>query len=110
MAALVATSGETCSGVDKYLCVYGEDAESALRFLFNATAPKPEPELPFQGIPDTIYMDNGPVSRSKVFQSVMGSLGVRVLTHMPAVTGRATHVRAFERQGRTAIPHHQGGA
>ncbi len=28
-------------------------------------------------------MDNGPVSRWKVFQSVMGSLGVRVLTHMP---------------------------
>jgi hypothetical protein len=46
-------------------------------------APKPEAELPFQGIPVTIYMDNGPVSRSKVFQSVMGSLGVRVLTHMP---------------------------
>jgi hypothetical protein len=73
------------SGVvyQEYRCVYGEDAESALRFLFNAMAPKPEPELPFQGIPDTIYMDNGPVSRSKVFQSVMGSLGIRALTHMP---------------------------
>ena len=32
------------SGVvyDEYRCVYGEDAESALRFLFNAMAPKPE--------------------------------------------------------------------
>ena len=51
------------SGVayDEYRCVYGEDAESALRFLFNAIAPKPEAELPFQGIPTTIYMDNGPV-------------------------------------------------
>ena len=41
------------SGVayDEYRCVYGEDAESALRFLFNAMAPKPEAELPFQGIP-----------------------------------------------------------
>jgi hypothetical protein len=37
---------------DEYRCVYGEDAESALRFLFNAMAPKPEPELPFQGIPE----------------------------------------------------------
>ncbi len=73
------------SGVvyDEYRCVYGEGAEAALRFLFNAMAPKPEAELPFQGIPATIYMDNGPVSRSKVFQSVMGSLGPRVLTHMP---------------------------
>jgi hypothetical protein len=73
------------SGVvyQEYRCVYGEDAESALRFLINAMAAKPEPELPFQGIPDTIHMDNGLVSRSKVFQSVMGSLGVRMLTHMP---------------------------
>ena len=73
------------SGVtyQEYRCVYGEDAESALRFLFNAMAAKPEPELPFQGLPITIYMDNGPVSRSKIFQSVMGSLGVGVLTHMP---------------------------
>ena len=41
------------SGVayDEYRCVYGEDAESALRFPFNAMAPKPEAELPFQGIP-----------------------------------------------------------
>jgi hypothetical protein len=73
------------SGVayQEYRCVYGEEAEAALRFLFNAMAAKPEAELPFQGIPATLYMDNGPVSRAKVFQSVMGSLGVRVLTHMP---------------------------
>jgi hypothetical protein len=45
--------------------------------------PKPETELPFQGIPTAIYMDNGLVSRSKVFRSVMVSLGVRVLTHLP---------------------------
>jgi hypothetical protein len=57
---------------DRSGIVYGEDM-----------APKPEPKLPFQGIPATIYMDNGPVSRSKVSRSVMGSLGVRVLTHMP---------------------------
>ena len=67
----------------EYRGAYGEEAEAALRFLYNAMAPKPEPELPFQGIPDTLYMDNGPASRAKVFQSVMGSLGVRVLTHMP---------------------------
>jgi hypothetical protein len=73
------------SGVDyeEYRCVYGEDAESALRFLFSAMAPKPEAEMPFQGIPEAIYMDNGPVARAKVFQSVMGSLGVRILTHLP---------------------------
>src|SRR3546814_7739849 len=73
------------SGVvyQEYRSVYGEDAESAPRFLFNDFAAKPETELPFQGLPVTIYMDNGPVSRSRAFQSVMGSLGVRVLTHLP---------------------------
>src|SRR3546814_6766228 len=53
---------DDCSGVvyQEYRSVYGEDAESELRFLFNAFAAKPEPELPFQGLPVTIYMDNGP--------------------------------------------------
>ena len=42
----------------EYRSVYGKDAESALRFLFNAFAAKPEPELPFEGLRVTIYMDN----------------------------------------------------
>jgi hypothetical protein len=101
------------SGVvyQEYRCVYGEDAESALRFLFNAFAAKPEPELPFQGLPVTIYMDNGPVSRSRVFQSVMGSLGIRVLTHMPPKAGdRHTAARAkgkVERPFRTIKEVHE---
>ena len=101
------------SGADyeEYRCVYGEDAESALRFLFNAMAPKPEEEMPFQGIPEFIYMDNGPVSRSKVFQSVMGSLGVRILTHLPpSKDQRRTPVRAkgkVERPFRTVKEAHE---
>ena len=92
------------SGVvyDEYRCVYGEDAESALRFLFNAMAPKPEAELPFQGIPATIYMDNGPVSRSRVFQSVMGSLGVRVLPHMSPSEAARPRGRRARSNGRSA--------
>ncbi|MDE9452809.1 hypothetical protein KKJ05_03075 [Xenorhabdus bovienii] len=46
------------SGVtyQEYRCVYGEDAESALRFLFNAMAPKPNPEFHFQGRPRMLYL------------------------------------------------------
>lgn len=66
----------------EYRCVYGEDAESALRFLFNAMAPKEDTE--FQGIPEMIYLDNGPVAKSLVFQTVMERLGVEWKTHMPA--------------------------
>ncbi len=95
----------------EYRGAYGEDAESALRFLFNAFAAKPEPELPFQGLPVTIYMDNGPVSRSSVFQSVMGSLGIRVLTHLPPKQGdRHTAARAkgkVERPFRTIKEVHE---
>lgn len=71
------------SGVayQEYRCVYGEDTESALRFLFNAMAPKDD--NPLQGIPEMIYLDNGPVARSLVFQTMMERLGIDWHTHMP---------------------------
>lgn len=74
------------SGVayQEYHCVYGEDAESALRFLFNTMAPKSEAEFPFQGRPMLIYLDNGPVAKSRVFQNVMLALGIEWQTHIPA--------------------------
>ena len=73
------------SGVcyQEYRCVYGEDVEAALRFLFNAMAPKPEEGFAFQGIPEALYLDNGPIAKSRVFHGVMEHLGVRVMTHMP---------------------------
>ena len=60
------------SGVyyQEYRCVYGEDVEAALRFLFNAMPPKPVEGFPFQGIPLALYMDNGPAARSHLFQTV----------------------------------------
>mgnify|MGYP003941001759 CR=1 FL=1 len=62
------------SGVSytEYRCVHGEDAESALRFLFKAMAPK------------SIYMDSGPVGKSRVFQNVMHALGIEWRMHVPA--------------------------
>lgn len=73
------------SGVcyQEYRNVYGEDAASALRFLFNAMSKKTDPDFPFQGIPECIYTDNGPIARSRVFRNVMAYLGVTVRTHMP---------------------------
>jgi hypothetical protein len=74
------------SGVSymEYRCVYGEDAESALRFLFNAMAPKADPAFVFQGRPQLIYLDNGPVAKSRVFHTVMLALGIAWQTHMAA--------------------------
>jgi hypothetical protein len=101
------------SGVayQEYRCVYGEDAGAALRFLFNAMAPKPQDHVPFQGIPRMIYMDNGPVVRSQVFHQVMRYLDIEVRTHMPKDSdGRRTTARAtgkVERPFRTVKEMHE---
>lgn len=47
-------------------------------------APKADPDFPFQGRPKMIYLDNGPVAKSRVFQNVMDGLGIIWMTHVPA--------------------------
>ena len=67
----------------EYHCVYGEDVEAALRFLFNTMTVKATDGCPFQGIPEMLYTDNGPIAKSQVFQNVMDCLGIRLATHLP---------------------------
>jgi len=105
------------SGVayQEYRCVYGEDVETALRFLFNAMSAKGLEEgdaaNPFQGIPAALSLDNGPVAKSAVFKRVMESLGIEILPHMPAGSdGRRTTARAkgkVERPFRTVKDAHE---
>lgn len=101
------------SGVayQEYHCVYGEDAESSLRFLFNAMAPKADASFPFQGRPKMLYLDSGPVAKSRVFQNVMQSLGIDWKTHMPAgKDGTRTTARSkgkVERPFRTVKEAHE---
>ncbi|SMB36384.1 Integrase, catalytic region [Serratia proteamaculans] len=95
----------------EYRCVYGEDAESALRFLFNAMAPKSHLEMPLQGRPKMLYLDNGPVAKSHVFQNVMQALHIDWQTHMPAgKDGTRTTARSkgkVERPFRTVKEAHE---
>jgi hypothetical protein len=101
------------SGVcyQEYQCVYGEDAESALRFLFNAMAAKADAAFPFQGRPKMIYLDNGPVAKSRVFQNVMQALDIEWQTHVPAgKDGTRTTARSkgkVERPFRTVKETHE---
>lgn len=101
------------SGVcyQEYRCVYGEDAESALRFLFNAMAPKANADFPFQGRPKMLYLDNGPVAKSHVFQNAMQGLGIEHKTHLPAgKDGTRTTARSkgkVERPFRTVKEAHE---
>ncbi len=95
----------------EYHGVYGEDVEAALRFLFNAMSPKKTSDFPFQGIPQMLYMDNGPIARSSVFQKVMGYLGVEIHTHLPqGKDGRRVTARSkgkVERPFRTVKEMHE---
>lgn len=104
---------DDCSGMasQEYRSVYGEDVEAALRFLFNAMSAKPEGSTLLQGIPTTLYVDNGTVSKSAVFQRVMECLGIELIAHMPRGTdGRRTTARAkgkVERPFRTVKDAHE---
>ena len=95
----------------EYHCVYGEDVEAALRFLFNAMTAKTSFNSPFQGIPATIYADNGPISKSQVFQTVLSCLGIKLMTHMPKGSdGRRVTARSkgkVERPFRTVKEAHE---
>jgi hypothetical protein len=101
------------SGVcyQEYRCVHGEDVEAALRFLFAAMSPKAEPGLGLEGIPEALYLDNGPIGKSRVFRSVMDQLGVQVMPHLPAGSdGRRPTARAkgkVERAFRTVKEAHE---
>ena len=101
------------SGVcyQEYHCVYGEDTEAALRFLFNAMTVKLMEGFPFQGIPEMLYMDNGPIAKNRTFLNVMECLGVKVMTHPPKGSDeRKTTARAkgkVERPFRTVKEAHE---
>lgn len=92
---LLASIVDDRSGImyQEYHLSDGENVLMALRFLFNAMSPKPK--VPFQGIPAMIYLDNGPVAKSLVFQRVCKQLGIEIRTHMPSGSdGRRTTARS----------------
>ena len=64
-----------------------------------------------QGIPQMLYMDNGPIARSLVFQKVMSYLGVEVKTHMAKGSdGRRVTARAKGKVERASFPQRQTDA
>lgn len=101
------------SGVayQEYHCAYGEGAEVALQFLFNAMSAKSDDRFPFSGRPRYLYTDNGPVRQSHVFQRVMNYLEIEVQSHLPrSHDGRRTTARSkgkVERPFRTVKEAHE---
>ena len=92
------------SGVayQEYHCTSGEDVLVALRFLYNAMALKNDPRMPFQGMPNLIYMDNGPIGKSSLFQHVMKTLGIEIKYHYPR--GKGGHKTSCRAKGKVERP------
>lgn len=81
----------------EYHLVYGEEIEAGLLFLFRAFSPKSDATFPFQGIPKIIYMDNGPLAKSRVVRRVLEEkLGIEIKVHQTPeqATQRRTSARA----------------
>jgi transposase len=95
----------------EYHCAYGEGAEVALQFLFNAMSAKADDRFPLSGRPHQLYTDNGPVRQSHVFQRVMDYLEIEVQSHLPrGHDGRRTTARSkgkVERPFRTVKEAHE---
>ena len=80
-----------------YHQVYAEDVKAALLFLFHAMPPKDDPAFPFQGIPTVLYIDNGPLAKSRVFhRGLAEKLGIEINVHETPQQGgrRRTAARA----------------
>ncbi len=79
--------------------------------MFAAMSKKAEPDFPFEGIPKMLYMDNGPIAKSLVFQKVMADLRIDVRTHLPnGKDGRRVTARSkgkVERPFRTVKEMHE---
>jgi hypothetical protein len=48
-------------------------------------ASKAEEGFAFQGIPEAVYTDYGPIAKTRIFGRVPDCLGVRLMTHVPQV-------------------------
>lgn len=89
----------------EYILADGEDAITALKFLFNAMSAKKMKGVSFQGIPKMLYTDNGPFAKSTIFKRALEALGIEFKTHLPkGKDGRRTTARSkgkIERTNRT---------
>jgi hypothetical protein len=68
--------------LSRYLVAPGESAAGGISFLQWAWA-KEAAHAPFRGLPEILYMDNGPLARKAAFREFAKRVGVAVETHEP---------------------------
>lgn len=103
----IASVTDDKSGVlySQYIQADGEDALTALKFLYQAMTVKKTSKMPFQGIPKMLYTDNGAFAKSSLFKRALMALGIELKKHSPrGKDGRRTTSRSkgkIERTNRT---------
>lgn len=68
--------------LSQYTVAAGESALGSIEFLKWAWSAAPE-HAPFEGWPDELYVDNGPLARHQAFDKFAERLGLKVTAHMP---------------------------
>ena len=91
---------DMCTGyrLSRYVVARGENALDAAHSLVWMLADKSDPRLVMHGVPDDMWLDQGPVTKSAVTTDLLDRLGVRL------VTGEAynkTRMGGVERAWRT---------
>ena len=101
--------GRSGAAYQEYRCVYGEDVEVALRFLFSAMAPKAVEDVPW-GVPVMLYMDKRSHCEKPDFPAGNGVLEHRDTDAPAGRQGWAPRDGPVEGKGGKALPHRQGNA
>jgi len=68
--------------LSRYLVAPGESALGSIEFLQWAWS-YAEEHAPFEGWPDELYVDNGPLARHQAFEAFAARMGLTVTRHLP---------------------------
>ena len=87
---------DMCTGytLARYTVAKGENALDAMNFLCWALAGKDDPRIPFHGVPDDLWSDQGPLLKSAAARDLLSRLGIRLVKGAPHAKERMGGVPA----------------
>ena len=90
---------DMCTGytLARYTVAKGENALDAMNFLCWALAGKDDPRIPFHGVPDDLWSDQGPLLKSAAARDLLSRLGIRLVTGAPHAKERMGGVEQTHR-------------
>ena len=104
---LVYSLWDMCTGIyrARYVVARGENALDAMDFLCWALAPAADPRVVMHGVPDDLWVDQGPLVKSAAARDLLERLGIDIVLGAPYAKERMggverthrTRWRSFER-------------